>query len=164
MPSADTRTLIFERTKSHILDSNLNDLYFTVKSEFPIATTLSVPNIYWGTYFRICAILTNGDRIYSSTYSINDYIEQKDFDSLLNASSIYDPTIDNVSLHIINKSLIISAPFILSISIYDLYGNFIYNGNVGQTTVIPLDKVSSPFVIVTYKTKDATKTTKILIQ
>lgn len=78
----NTKTLIFERTKPHITNPDLNKLHFIVKSEMPNTVDLTIPNIYWGTYFRICAILIDGTRLYSSIYSINEYINHEDLESV----------------------------------------------------------------------------------
>lgn len=160
----NANTLIFERTLPHIMAPDLNKLHFIVKSEKPITTELTIPDIYWGTYFRICVILKDGNRIYSSIYSINDYIDPLDLDSLLSSSSIEDVSNDNVNLHIKNKSLYVNTPTILFLSIFDLFGHQIFSGKIHQSAVIPLNNINSPFIITTLKTSNISQTKKIPVQ
>lgn len=110
--------------------------------------------MYWGTYFRICAIFSNGDRVYSPTYSINDYIDPQDLDLLV--SSVDDAEINEVDLHVENKNLYVNAHESLSLSVSDLSGNLLFTGEIQQIAVIPLDNTSSPVVIVTYITSSTT--------
>lgn len=130
----------------------------------PNTVDLTIPNIYWGTYFRICAILIDGTRLYSSIYSINEYINHEDLDFLLKSSSIEEMYIDDVSLYIKNKKLYVNTPDTLSLSIYDLYGNQIFSEDIYQAKEISINNINSPFIIATYKTSNITKTRKILVQ
>lgn len=157
--------LIFERTTSHIINPDLNNLHFIVKSEIPVTPYLEISNIYWGTYFRICAILTDETRIYSAIYSINDYIDRVDLESLLSSSSIEDTSIDKISLHIENNNLYVTTPDTLCLNLFDLYGTRIYSGIIHHSDVISLNNINSPFIIVSYKTKsNIIKSIKILAQ
>lgn len=157
--------LIFERTNSHIINPDLNNLHFIVKSEIPVTSHLDIPDIYWGTYFRICAILTDETRIYSSVHSINDYIDHVDLEALLNSSSIEDTSIDKINLHIENHNLFVTTPDTLYLNVFDLHGNQIYNGIIHHSDVISLNQINSPFIIASYKTKsNKIKSIKILIQ
>lgn len=72
--------------------------------------------------------------------------------------------IDDVSLYIKNKKLYVNTTDTLSLSIYDLYGNQIFSGDIYQAKAISLNNINSPFIIATYKTLNITKTRKILVQ
>lgn len=160
----NTVRLIFERTTPHIVNSDLSELHFLIKSEYPNISNLTIPDIYWGTYFRVCAIQEDGTKEYSPIYSINDYVEQCDLNTLLNSSSVENLEIDKVNLQLVNNNLYIYAPGTLALSIFDLYGKPIFNGDIQHQVLIPLDNISSPFIIVTYKTSYISKTKKLLIQ
>lgn len=156
--------LIFERTKPKMIDPDLSRLFFSVKSEYPAtAATITETEFYWGTYFRIRAILSDGNDIYSPVYSVNDYIDQKDLESILNQSSVKDIDTDNISLYIEGKNLHIATSEPLTLDIFDLQGNHIYAGNVQTSNVILLDQVNTPFIIARYKTSNIIKTKKILV-
>lgn len=160
----NTSKLIFEKSKPHLLNLESERLPFQAKSEFPQSSNLSIPNILWGTYFRIRAILADGTDVYSSIYSTNDYMNKDDLEALINSASVEDIHSDDVSLHINNKRLYITADKVVYLSIYDLYGNQIFSGNINNAAEIPLDDVSSPFIIVKYSNSNITKTQKLLVK
>lgn len=165
----DIKTLIFERTNHHTIGDCFDDLHFTIKSECPITTTnLIIPNIYWGTYFRFCAILKNNNRIYSSTYSINEYINSSDLELLLHQDPSSIKTIDtdteNVYIYTKNKNLEIITQEPIYLTVFDLSGVCIFNREILTAETIPLNDVISPFFIVRYKTSNNTITKKILLQ
>lgn len=161
LPS-NVATLIFERTLPHILNPDFNNLHFLIKSEYSNTTSnLTIPDIYWGTCFRICTIDTNGNRTYSSIYSINEYIEQNDLNLLLKRSSINSIEDNQVSLYIKNKTLFVETTENVHLSIFGLDGHHIFTGDVYQAMEIPLYNINSPFIIATYKTSHITATKKI---
>lgn len=156
--------LIFEKTKSKIIDPDLSDLRFLVKSEYPVTTaSITKTDIYWGTYFRVRAILSDGNDICPPVYSVNDYIDHKDLESILSQSSVKDIDTDNMSLYIEDKNLCITTSEPLTLDIFDLQGNHIYSGNIQTSAIISLDQVNAPFIIARYKTSNTIKTKKILV-
>lgn len=158
----NTSRLLFYRTTSYVTDSDPSDLFFGAVAEYPITSTnITIPNLHWGTYSKICAIFPNGNRVYSPIYSINDYIDPQDLDLIL--SSVENAEINEVDLHVENKNLYVNAHETLSLSVSDLSGKLLFTGEIQQTAVVPLDNTSSPVVIVTYRTSYATKTIKMLI-
>ena len=158
----NTIRLFFEHTRSHMTYSDLNDVIFKGKAYYSPTSNITKPDMYWGTYFRVYAVLSNGDIVYSPKYSINDYIDPQDLDLLL--SSVDNTEIDEVDLHVENKNLYVNAHETLSLSVLDLSGKLLFIGEIQQTAVIPLDNTSSSVVIVTYKTSSATKTIKMLVK
>ena len=160
----NTSRLIFEKSRPHLLSLESERLPFQAKSEFPISSNLIIPNIPWGTYFRIRAILADGTDVYSPIYSTNDYMNKDDLEILINSASVKDIHSDDISLHINNKRLYITADKVVYLFIYDLYGNQIFSGNINNAAEIPLDDVPSPFIIVKYSNSNITKTQKLLVK
>lgn len=160
----NTSRLIFERSKPHLLSLESERLPFQAKSEFPISSKLTIPNIPWGTYFRIRAILEDGTDVYSPIYSTNDYMNKDDLDALINSASIEDVDIDDIKLYIEDKQLYVYTPETLSLSVFDMSGRQIFNGNIHQSMVIPLNNITSPFIIVKYSTSDTIKVKKMLVK
>ena len=73
-------------------------------------------------------------------------------------------TIDNISdVLLVGKDLHVQTSTPLSLSIYDLYGNQIYNDVVSEDKIIPLDKYSSQMLIVRYTDSDKAITKKIIV-
>ncbi len=162
----DINTLFFERTKRHTIVDSPDDLFFSAKSEYPITTTdISKPDIYWGTYFRICAVLKNNQRIYSATYSVDEYIDSSDLELLLpQYNSILATDAENVSISIRNKQLEIVTQEPIELSIFDLSGLCIFNKEIQISERIPLHDVTSHFLIVRYKTSNNTVTKKLFLR
>lgn len=162
----NTDTFILERTNPYNRGT-FREKFFLSKALYPVTTTeLTLPKIYWGTYFRICAIFTDGTRTFSPTYSVNDYIDPTDLETLLNqgSASVENTEEEKVCLYVNNHKLQVSTPELLSLFVFDLYGKCIFNGDIHQATTIPLDNITSPFVIVRYKTSETTITKKLQIQ
>lgn len=162
----NTDTFILERTSPHTRGT-FREHFFATKALHPATTTeLTLPKIYWGTYFRIRALLTDGNSISSPIYAVNDYIDSTDLETLLNqgSSSIENTDEVNIYLNVDNKKLNVTFPEHLSLFVFDLYGKCIFNGDIRQSTTIPLDDVTSPFIIVRYKTSKTTITKKLRIQ
>lgn len=160
----NTSRLIFERSKPHLLSLESERLPFQAKSEFPISSKLTIPNIPWGTYFRIRAILADGTDVYSPIYSTNDYMNNDDLDALINSASVENVDIDDIKLYIEDKQLYVYTSETLSLSVFDISGRHIFNGNIHQSMVIPLNNIISPFIIVKYSTSDTIKVKKMLVK
>lgn len=161
---ADTEVLMFERTTRHIIDPDLNKVRYFCRSAYEMTTSLNIPNIYWGTCFRIRAILKDGSTEWSQKYTVNDFIDKEDLSILINSSDVDDNVADEVSLKIENKILHISTPEIINLSIYDLFGKQLFNEIIHHEISIPLYNAGSQVIIVTYSTSEITKTKKILVQ
>jgi hypothetical protein len=52
----------------------------------------------------------------------------------------------------------------LNLSIFDLYGEVIFNGDIQQSSEIPLDHINTPIIIARYRTQNIIKTTKLQVQ
>lgn len=162
----NTDTFILERTSPHTRGT-FREHFFATKALHPATTTeLTLPKIYWGTYFRICAVFTDGTKTFSPTYPVNDYIDPTDLETLLNqgSASVENTDEKKVCLYVDNHKLHISTPELLSLFVFDLYGKCIFNGDIYQATTMPLDNITSPFIIVRYKTSKTTITKKLWIQ
>lgn len=160
----NTNKLFFLRSKPHLINPDLDRLKIFAKNEISVGNTVAISDIPWGTYFRIRAILADGTDVYSPIYSTNDYMNKDDLETLINSASIEDIHSDDISLHINNKRLYITADKVGCLFIYDLYGNQIFSGNINNAAEIPLDDVSSPFIIVKYSNSNITKTQKLLVK
>lgn len=155
LPENCTKVLL-ERTYPHLLEDedNFRKLFLRYKRECVVEDNkITIPNIYWGTFFRIRAQQSDNSWINSPIYHTNNYIESSDLDIILNSTltSLYDVKDDNVTIQFINKDLHIHSPEVFSVTIYDLSGNAIFNGINQNTFEIPVDNVVSPFIIIFLK-------------
>lgn len=160
---ADVDAFVLERTLPRILDTE--NMHFMVKSAFPGNTTnLDISDIYWGTYFRIRVDFADGTRKYSPTYSVNEYIDGEDLESVMKQSSMECVDTGNVSVEIKDKTLFIQTSDTMRIFIYDLYGKELFNGDINHSMTIPLDNIKSQIVIIKYKGVNITGIKKFLIR
>lgn len=167
--SSDVETLLFERTKPHI--SEVKDANFLFKSEIPYNKNESVinfsfPNIYWGSYFMICAIFNDGSRAYSTSYSVNDFIEKSDLKYLEDKSELeqIDTDTDAPSIYIVDKNLHVDSSVLFSLSIFDLSGRLLQSGKFIRSTMIPLDNIESPMVVVKCTTSSFSISKKLVLK
>lgn len=91
-------------------------------------------------------------------------MNKDDLDALINSASIEDVDIDDIKLYIEDKQLYVYTPETLSLSVFDMSGRQIFNGNIHQSMVIPLNNITSPFIIVKYSTSDTIKVKKMLVK
>ncbi len=158
------RTILLERTLPHKSDDN--DIRFLIKTEYPLQddiTDISVPNIYWGTYFRICIILTDESRVYSPILFTNNYIEHNDLQLLEQQSSLGH--IENDPIHIVieNGSLRIESSEVLTVSIFDISGKCIFTGRNDYTDSFSLNNIKASVIIVKCYNDRLSLTKKLLV-
>lgn len=102
--------------------------------------------------------------MYSPIYSTNDYMSKVDLDALISSASVENVDIDDIKLYIEDKQLYVYTSEILSLSAFDMSGRHIFNGNIHQSIVIPLNNIISPFIIIKYSTSDTIKVKKMLVK
>ncbi|MDE6207435.1 MAG: T9SS type A sorting domain-containing protein [Muribaculaceae bacterium] len=158
----DTERIDFIRSAQHLLPGKR--VVWGWITVYPISPTLIFSELPWGTYFCV-RFVRSGSNIQTPIYYINDYIEEGDLECIYNFygfSSV--PTIGNISdVLLVDKDLYVQTSIPLSLSIYDLYGNQIYNDVVSEDKIIPLDKYSSQMLIVRYTDSDKAITKKIIV-
>lgn len=165
--SSNVEKFLFERTKPHI--SEVKDAYFLLKSEIPYNKNESVinfsfPNIYWGSYFMICAIFNDVSRAYSTSYSVNDFIEKSDLKHLEDKSELEQIDTDAPSIYIVDKNLHVDSSVLFSLSIFDLSGRLLQSGKFIRSTMIPLDNIESPMVVVKCTTSSFSISKKLVLK
>lgn len=160
----NTFKLLVERSRPHLKDPDEVRRLLIVLSEYPVSSELIIPDKSWGTYFRVRVMLADYTNIYSSIYSINDYINPDDLEALLNPASIESVEVDEVYFQIQDKQLYVNSQTPVSLSIFDVYGKWIFNGEIDRMQAISLSNISSPFVIATYTILNKTYTKKIWIR
>lgn len=156
--------LIFERSKCHLLEIDSENFHPLAKSELAISNKLNIPSIYWGTYFRLCVVLTNGTHIYSPIFSINDYINPLDLDYIISQASIEDTYLDSICMYLNNHHFLLNSPEKASLLIYDSKGHLMFGGEVQGYCDIPIINSISPVVIIMYKSSNKSIIRKLLLQ
>lgn len=144
----------------------LNDeVKFLSIQEYPISTTIiERDNVNWNNQFRLCVIFEDKTYIYSPIYTISDYIDEEDLVLLNQQSSVEDVDVKDVKIHAENGILNVETAENIVLSIYDLFGNCLFSGDIIGTHSIPLKNLSTPFIIVRYSDYVSTTTKKILVR
>lgn len=125
---------------------------------------LVIPNIKWGTYFRVRELLDDGTNIYSPTYCTNDFIDGNDLEKILEQASVDITETDDINTTINNGHLLINTSSPVEFTIADLDGNLLYSGIVSRQTEISLAPATSPIIIIRYNIKGKIITKKFVIK
>lgn len=159
--------IIFEYTKPFITNVD-RILIFTTRLQYldiepENIKEIIVPNIKWGTYFRVRAILDDETIIYSPNYYTNTFINEDDLKLILDNSSI-----DNAILHLIDISverdyLDVYTESLVDLLVVDINGNILFAGQISTNSKIPINKSTSPVIIVKYRVNNISITKKLKI-
>lgn len=163
----DCREIIFYYSKSHLVNENpirfIGGIVYTV-TDCKSSIEISLPNIRWGTYFGIRAILEDGSNIYSPTYYTNSYIKESDLNLILGQSSVEELIAKHLNIYIENGNLHVYTIEPLDFTVSDLNGNIIFSGTITFPMSIPIDQATSPIIITHYKINDSTITKKFFVK
>ena len=161
VPPEGQRVLVY-RTRKHLIEGDR--LYPFAVSEWDIDSNriahVSLKNISWGTYFKVCVLYDNDIRVYSSFYCVNSYIDKDDLDLLLNQASVESPVSGLFSI----KVLVIETSETVNLAVVDLHGNILFSGNLSKPTTIPIDKAASSVIITRSTINGKTTTNKFLLK
>lgn len=164
VPETATRIVIYRSMRHKPFQTNGNVLWLN-KQEYPITTKeIEYSNAYWNTHFMLCVYLENDNYVYSRTYTISDYIDEEDLALLNQQSSVEDVDVKDVKIHAENGILNVEATENIVLSVYDLFGNCLFCGDINGTHSISLKNLSTPFIILRYSNSVSTKTQKILVR
>lgn len=164
LPS-DATHLILARTGKQYKDRNPPErIFFSIKDLYPSSTKeITLQNIRWATYFVLLVFFPNGESLSSPNYAVNDYIDEADLESLFGPlEGLTDASVESTRLYSLNKNLYIETAEPIHLSICDVYGTTIYNGNIAESTSIALEGLTCPIIIASYTTADKTITQKYL--
>lgn len=160
--SSNIEYVIFKRTFVHLKTDE--KLQFVQKSRYNVSdnnSTIKITKKYasWGMYFQLDAVAFSGDITSTPLFCSNDYISPEDLEKIMNNASVEDIETDDINITFKSNVLTVDASSEVQISVYDLTGRILFNGNVSQYTEIPL---SANLIIVKYTTKDQTVTKKFI--
>ncbi len=165
VPSDVQRVLLY-RTRMHLVEGDR--LFFGIVSEWEIGAdrkvNLSLENISWGVYFKICFLYDNDTRMYSKVHCVNSYIDKDDLDLLLNQASVESPVSGLFSIKVLDKDLVIDTSETVNLAVVDLHGNILFSGNLSKPTTIPIAKAASSVIITRYTINGKTTTNKFLLK
>lgn len=159
--------LLLVRTREHTVDSDR--LSFSIKTQLPIvddssAMSVSLPDMSWGTYFRIFAYFENDRYIYSPTYCTNSYIEENDLKIILGQASIDNTIAEPIDISIDNGCLYIGITEPVELTISNLNGYIIFNGTISQSTSIPIKMEFHQMLIIRCKNNKSTIIRKFIVK
>lgn len=159
-PPEGTEGVILARSVGH---DRHGRLIFALKDLYTDDLSLiSAHGISWGTYFMLEILLMDGNRIYSDIYYTDDFISEEDLQLIRQQSALDDISTDKAPMIIKNRHLSVENPDITYIELSDIYGRIVYSGPADRE--IPIEHISTPFIIARYMLSDNFFTSKILIQ
>ena len=165
VPPEGQRVLVY-RTRKHLIEGDR--LYPFAVSEWDIDSNriahVSLKNISWGTYFKVCVLYDNDIRVYSSFYCVNSYIDKDDLNRLLNQASVESPVSGLFSIKVLDKDLVIDTSETVKLAVVDLHGNILFSGNLSKPTTIPIDNAASSVIITRSTINGKTTTNKFLLK
>lgn len=164
---ANCQRLLLVRTKEHIIDSDR--LFFSIKTPLPIQDDssqlkVSLPDMSWGTYFRIFAYFDNDTYIYSPTYCTNSYIDESDLKMILEQASVDCTVYDAINFFFESGHLSIETTDTVEIIISDLNGNLVFSDIISQPTSVNIDKATTPILICRYRIGNSIFTEKFIVK
>lgn len=166
----DCSHFVVVRTRQHTLESDkkkfLAKILFTQIDHNLPTKTLSLKNIYWGTYFKVFVYFNEESRqpIFTQEYCSNSYIREDDLAKILDYASIDETFTDGVDISVIGNVLNVQAAEDIDLTVADLRGNLLFSGIVSQSASISLDKTTSSVVIVRYYVNNMPVTKKFIVK
>lgn len=155
-------------TKPHLLELGWH--IYTTKKGYDVtddnitSTEFTFNRVSWGVFFRAQAIMENGESIFSDAYCSSDYMDPEDLKVLIDQAGVSDIEASEAKVRVEGKSLIVDSDCPVTLVVSDLNGRCVFNGEVNQSAVIPLDSVTSPFVIVRYISNNKAYTKKYTVK
>lgn len=142
------------------------DVFLSLNEEIPSSTTEVTKNeINWNTHFRLFVYPEYYDIILSPLYAVSDFIDAKDLELLNGQASADVIGVNNVKLYSFNRTLYVETDDNIDLAVYDLLGKFIFTGHLlSGNSSIPLNNISSPFIIARYSNSSGTATKKIIVR
>ncbi|MDE6346053.1 MAG: hypothetical protein K2L55_05230 [Muribaculaceae bacterium] len=160
--------ILFYRSKPYII--NIEDFkIFGSVSQFQITEPISekeitIPDMRWGTYFRIRFVLDDDTEFYSSLYCTSSYIEKNDLDAIFETSSAESIINNPVNISIVNSNILIETIVPTDFIIAYLNGSILFSGKISSTISIPINNTNSSIIIVRYKINNRIITKKFILE
>lgn len=121
-------------------------------------------DIYWDTYFAVSCFHTDGSIENSPIYSVSDYVDEQDLELLRQQASVEDMEGEAVNFYVENRTLYVEPAGHISLSVFDICGRQIFNGDIEQPRSVPLGTICSPMIIVNCTDTRRSVTKKLLVK
>lgn len=138
---------------------------FLAVADYPGDTVeIATQEVYWGTYFCVRVLYTDGRDEHSPTYAVNDYVDEQDLEMLRQQASVEDMEGEAVNFYVENRTLYVEPAGHISLSVFDICGRQIFNGDIEQPRSVPLGTICSPMIIVNCTDTRRSVTKKLLVK
>ena len=146
-------------------DRHKDNPMFLAVADYPGDTAeIATQEVYWGTYFCVRVLYTDGRDEHSPTYAVNDYVDEQDLELLRQQASVEDMEAEAVNFYVENRTLYVEPAGSIELSVFDTCGGRIFSGDMEQPMSIPLGTLTSPVIIVNYITGDKSVTKKLVVK
>ena len=165
---AGYKYIIVNLTVGRIYGVAEDELRFLVRASYdtpdaPCVVDVSLTHIRWGCYFKVEGYI---DNFYSDgkIFCTNDYMNPEDIQKILEQAPVEDVETSESSIRLEGKNLVADVSHPVNLIVADLNGRNIFSGELKESTIIPLDHVTSPFVVVRYTINDQVYTKKFIVR
>lgn len=146
-------------------DRHKDNPMFLLLADYPGDTTeIMTQEVYWGTYFCVRVLYTDGRDEHSPTYAVNDYVDEQDLELLRQQASVEDMEAESVRMYVEGRTLYVDPAGRLALSVFDPCGRRIFSGNIEQPQSVPLGTICSPMIIVNCTDTHRSVTKKLLVK
>lgn len=160
----NVQTIIVDRTKPHTTDTEHLFYFYSKSIHTSDVDTIIKTDVLWGTYFRVSYVMEDNSSVSSPIYCVDDYIDPDDMALIKGLTDIYELAPESPVISVKGKIITIDTQKQLHLSVYDAFGRTIISKRIAGHTEIPLEHISSPYIIVTYTLDNHLITKKFLIQ
>lgn len=138
-------------------------LFYSSRCQYEVDSKLiSRDRIRDNEFFRLYIEYPDNHSEYTHTLFVKDYISTEDLEKINKTTDLSATDFEDVKIFKIDNNLIIKPSKTIYVMVSDLMGNQIYTGDVSNYMEIPIDKCSSPIIVVNISGVNNFKTFKIL--
>lgn len=109
-------------------------------------------------------LVDTGQANVTGGHTVSDYVDEQDLELLRQQASVEDMEGEAVNFYVENRTLYVEPAGHISLSVFDICGRQIFNGDIEQPRSVPLGTICSPMIIVNCTDTRQSVTKKLLVK